>query len=188
MRVMQALDFETVEFIANSAPEYLQHHLDDVRGLARGWGEYLGLHEPESLAFEQAALLHDLGKLVIPERIVCKPMALLSAEMRVMQQHVRFGAQMIRGYVSDDVVTLVLQHHERIDGHGYPFGMSGEEILPLARRLSIVDAFSAMTEGRPYRETLSHERAVAELQRCAGTQFDASFVTEFSEWRAWTDR
>lgn len=188
MLALAALDYNTVEFIADNAPAYISRHLDDVRGLARDWGHYLGLSDIERERFERGAFLHDIGKLLIPESIITKPGRLTQDEYRVMQQHVRMGAQLLRGYVPEDVVRLVLQHHERMDGRGYPFGMLGPEIDPLARRLAIIDAYSAMTEGRPYRETLSETASIEELQRCAGTQFDREFVMEFVKWRRWIRR
>lgn len=188
MLAIAALDYNTVEYIADNGPAYISRHLDDVRGLARDWGHYLQLTNAERELFERAAFLHDIGKMVIPEPIVCKVGRLTNVEYKLMQQHVRMGAQMLRGYVSEDVVLIVLQHHERIDGQGYPFGMLGSQIHPLSRRLAIIDAYSAMTEGRRYRVTLTEGAAIEELQRCAGTQFDREFVTEFVKWRRWIHR
>ncbi len=175
-------DAVVLESMTQYAPEHLTMHLEGVRDLARSWAQVFASDEDEAQLFAQSAYLHDIGKLMIPERILLSPMRLTPREYRIMQQHVRLGVQMLAGNVDERVIALVLMHHERLDGKGYPHGFSGDDIPMLVRRLSVVDAFMAMTEGRVYRATLTNEQAYDELRRCSGTQFDTAVVEEFVRW------
>jgi putative nucleotidyltransferase with HDIG domain len=128
-----------------------------------------------------AYLLHDIGKLGVPDAIVLKPARLTRSELAVMRTHTRLGAEMVRRlrFLSPVVHEVVAHHHERWDGRGYPTGL-GSWAIPLAARvLSVVDAFDAMTQTRPYRDALPVAWAIAELKRCAGTQFDPGVVEAF---------
>lgn len=119
------------------------------------------------------ALLHDIGKIGIPDHIMHKPAALTSAEYLVMKCHAEIGARLLiptKGFHSS--IPMVLYHHERFDGKGYPHGLKGEEILPAVRMLTIADAFEAMISDRPYRKALDLEEAVAEIECQLGKQFD----------------
>jgi HD-GYP domain-containing protein (c-di-GMP phosphodiesterase class II) len=137
-----------------------------------------------------AGSLHDLGKLAIPEEILRKPAPLTEAERLVLERHPQIGFRMLESLGVDPVADWVLHHHERWDGTGYPDGIPGEEIPLGARILFVADAFDAMTSDRVYRSRLSHVDALAELERCAGTQFDpeivAAFVEELDEARGRT--
>ncbi len=130
----------------------------------------------------RAALLHDIGKIGIPDQILNKPGPLSDREWSIMRQHPEIGARilrMVRGLT--DVATYVLAHHEHYDGSGYPYGLSGDMIPLGARILSVVDAFGAMITDRVYRSSLSYSDAIAELKRCAGTDFDPRIVDIFLE-------
>jgi HD-GYP domain-containing protein (c-di-GMP phosphodiesterase class II) len=131
-----------------------------------------------------AASLHDLGKLAIPEEILRKPGPLTDAERLVLERHPQIGYRMLESLGVDPVADWVLHHHERWDGAGYPSGLAGEAIPLGARVIFVADAFDAMTSDRVYRRKLSIDDALAELERCAGTQFDpnvvAAAVTELS--------
>jgi HD-GYP domain-containing protein (c-di-GMP phosphodiesterase class II) len=120
-----------------------------------------------------AALLHDIGKIGIPETILRKPGSLTGEEMLVMQRHPDIGARILEPvpYFAN-LVPLVRSSHERWDGRGYPDGLAGEEIPLGSRVIAVCDAFHAMTEDRIYREALALPAAVTEIERCAGTQFD----------------
>ena len=125
-------------------------------------------------------LLHDAGKVGIPERILGKPGPLTAAEWRVMRTHPLIGYQMVAGIpFLQHAAEIVRNHHEMFDGSGYPAGLKGEEILLPARVFSVVDAFDAMTTDRPYRAALSLDHAAGELQKMAGTQFDPEVVRSF---------
>jgi HD-GYP domain-containing protein (c-di-GMP phosphodiesterase class II) len=123
-----------------------------------------------------AASLHDLGKLAIPEEILRKPGPLTGPERLVLERHPQIGHRMLESLGVDPVADWVLHHHERWDGAGYPDGLAGEAIPLGARIIFVADAFDAMTSDRVYQSRLSTEEALAELERCAGTQFDPELV------------
>ncbi len=159
---------------------YTRIHLVHVNHLAERWANRLGLDDITHETFVQAALLHDLGKVLIPEAILLKPARLDAGEYAIMQRHADYGRALIADYDGfADVARIVGQHHERWDGAGYPLGLAGEEIDPLARAVSVIDAYSAMTLDRPYHRAINEEAALRELERCAGTQFDAALVVSF---------
>jgi diguanylate cyclase (GGDEF)-like protein len=128
-----------------------------------------------------AGRLHDLGKLAIPEEILRKPGPLNEAERLVLERHPQVGYRMLESLGIEPVASWVLHHHERWDGSGYPDGLAAEEIPLGSRILFVADAYDAMTSERVYGRKLPHEHAVAELERCAGTQFDPTIVTLFLE-------
>jgi len=129
--------------------------------------------------------VHDIGKLTIPDEVLLKPGPLEASEHELVRAHPEAGARLLRGIERlEDAIVCVLYHHERWDGGGYPLGLAGEEIPLEARVLAVADAFDAMTTSRPYRRALAERRAIAELERCAGTQFDPVVVDTFaSVWR-----
>ena len=129
-----------------------------------------------------ASLLHDLGKLAIPEEILAKPSDLEAAEWRVVAEHPKIGQVVLeQAGALRDAAMIVLHHHEWFDGRGYPYGLAGQDIPVGARIVSICDAYEAMIGGRPYRAAISHEAAIAELRRMAGIQFDPELVEVFAE-------
>ena len=129
-----------------------------------------------------ASLLHDLGKLAIPDAILAKPGDLAVSEWRVVTEHPKIGQVVLeQAGALRDAATIVLHHHEWFDGRGYPHGLAGTEIPVGARIVSIVDAYEAMIAGRPYRGAITHEEAIAELRRMAGIQFDPELVEIFAE-------
>ena len=128
-----------------------------------------------------ASLLHDLGKLAIPDEILSKPGDLAASEWRVVAEHPKIGQVVLeQAGALRDAATIVLHHHEWYDGRGYPHGLAATEIPIGARIVSIVDAYEAMVAGRPYRAAISHELAIAELRRQAGVQFDPELVEVFA--------
>jgi diguanylate cyclase (GGDEF)-like protein len=136
--------------------------------------------EPEEVELLRlAGSLHDLGKLAIPEEILRKPGVLNEPERLVLERHPQIGFRMLESLGIEPVATWVLHHHERWDGAGYPHRLEGEEIPLGSRVLLVADAYDAMTSERVYRGQISHDRAVAELERCAGTQFDPRIVALF---------
>ncbi len=146
----------------------------------------LGWDEADVEVLRLAAALHDVGKLSVPERILRKPGPLDDTERAEIRRHPEEGARMVARHRSLQlVVPGVLYHHESWDGSGYPVGLEGEAIPAEARLLAVVDAFDAMTTDRSYRRALSEQEAVAELERCAGAQFDPGIVCVFVE--AWRD-
>ena len=138
------------------------------------------IDEPQIELTRLAGSLHDLGKLAIPEEILRKPGALNESERLVLQRHPQIGYRMLESLGVEPIADWVLHHHERWDGSGYPDRLRGEQIPLGARIIFVADAFDAMTSERVYRKPLSDRDAVAELERCAGTQFDPAVVEAFS--------
>ncbi len=180
--------FEGIETVVGSLLDrdpFTRVHLFHVNAMAKHWSEYnLDLDALQLSWLLQASLLHDVGKLLIPDNILIKPGALTASEYRSMQEHAAFGETILRPYEAfADVAEIVGQHHERWDGAGYPKGLRGEDIRPLARAISILDAFSAMVVDRPYHRGIPESEALAEIERCSGTQFDPAYDERFVAWR-----
>jgi diguanylate cyclase (GGDEF)-like protein len=149
-----------------------------VTSLAR----QLALPEHEIDKIRIAALLHDVGKVGIPQDILEKPSSLTPAEWRSVVQHPRIGQVILeQATMLRDAVPIILHHHERFGGAGYPYGLRGHEIPLGARIVAIADAYDAMIQDRPYKRKISHEAAVEELRRHAGTQFDPELVEIFCD-------
>ena len=161
---------------------YTAGHSSEVVGWACAVGERLRLSLPDLLELELGALLHDLGKVRVPDRVLSKPRPLDPAERELVNRHPVWGAELLEQVPGlEPVATIVRFHHERWDGTGYPDRKPSEEIPLVARILFVADAYDAMTNDRIYRPKLSHERALAELERCAGTQFDPAVVAAVVE-------
>jgi len=152
---------------------YTNDHASKIAELAGRVCDQLDLAPADVRVIRLAALLHDIGKIGIPESILRKPGSLTGEEMMVMQRHPDIGARILEPvpYFAD-LVPLVRSSHERWDGRGYPDGLAGEEIPLGSRVIAVCDAFHAMTEDRIYRAAMALPAAVAEIERCTGTQFD----------------
>ena len=160
----------------------LHDHLHGVGDLATRVGERLGLSVEELDLLRQAAELHDLGKVAIPDSILSKPDALDPDEWEFVRQHPLVGERIIAAAPAlAQVGKLVRASHERFDGAGYPDGKAGEEIPLGARIIAVCDAYDAMIGPRPYRLGMSEEVALTELRRCAGEQFDPAIVEVFCD-------
>jgi HD-GYP domain-containing protein (c-di-GMP phosphodiesterase class II) len=163
--------------VPDEAPD---DHARDVARLAAAVGHRLGLEGGEAADLVQAAELHDVGKVAIPDSILQKPGPLAPDEQQFMRRHTLIGENILSAASAlAGVGRLVRSSHERYDGTGYPDRLAREEI-PLASRIIFVcDAYDAMTTDRPYRKAMNKEDAVAELRRCASTQFDPAVVDAF---------
>jgi putative nucleotidyltransferase with HDIG domain len=165
-----------IDALANLDGETYRHSLE-VAATATAIGRRLGLTQLELVEVELGALLHDVGKLCLPTRLLSKPGRLTDAELRLIRRHPDWGADMVASVPGFEGVALIVRtHHERPDGLGYPYGLSHAQISRGACIVSVCDAYGAMTNERPYRPPLSQEHALAELERNAGTQFDPVVV------------
>jgi putative nucleotidyltransferase with HDIG domain len=140
----------------------------------------LGMVGEELEAIVQGALMHDVGKIGLPDGLLSKPGALTDTDWELIVQHSDRGAALLSGIrVAETALAVVREHHERIDGKGYPRGLHGDAISFGARLVAVADAYDGMCTTRPYRVRKSHAEAVAELVRCQGTQFDPRMVEAF---------
>jgi len=170
------------------AHPYTQGHLERVAYSAEEVARKLGLSSARSRLVREAAVLHDVGKIAVDEKILDKPGKLTAEEMDHVRKHAEWGAEILSPVARfAPLVPWILKHHERPDGHGYPKGLVLNEIPIESRIIAVVDAFDAMTDsqdgkpGRAYRDPMTVDEALAELDRCAGTQFDESVVKAFRE-------
>jgi putative nucleotidyltransferase with HDIG domain len=174
---------ETLGVLAETIDQrdpYTAGHSRRVAEYSRLLAQALGLTPRETDVVGHAALLHDVGKIGIPDAVLFKEDSLDSMEREIISEHPTIGARIIRGVSSmEDVVPCVLHHHEHIDGSGYPDHLRSDEIPRGSRIIAVADTFDAMTTDRPYRNALSIEAASRELRRVAGTQLDADFVAAF---------
>ncbi len=155
-------------------------HSETVGRYAEMMARELGLSEARTGRVRLAGLMHDIGKVGVPDCILQKPARLTDEEFAVIKRHPELGAQMLDHPSLADVGAWVGAHHEQPDGRGYPNGLSGESIPLEARIIAVADAYEAMTSDRAYRSSLDHVAARQELERCAGTQFDARVVQALS--------
>jgi putative nucleotidyltransferase with HDIG domain len=161
---------------------YTRGHSSRVTDLAEAVARRLGWSEERIASLRVGGPLHDIGKLAVSDEVLCKEGRLDDDELAQIREHPKIGAKLLlRVSALREAIPYVLYHHERWDGTGYPSGKRGEEIPVEARVLAIADAFDAMTSDRPYRSALSREEALAEVERCAGTQFDPKIARVFLE-------
>ena len=156
-------------------------HAERVAGLALRLAELAAPDLAADPELEYGFFLHDLGKIGVADAILLKPGPLDAGEMDAMRGHPLLGQRIVARipYLGGLARQIVLSHHERWDGEGYPHGLAGTEIPLAARIFAVVDAFDAMTNDRPYRTALPPEAAIAEIERGAGTQFDPTVVKAF---------
>jgi cyclic di-GMP phosphodiesterase len=156
-------------------------HSERVVGYCLRLGKQIGLNDRQLITLENGALLHDIGKIGVPDGILLKRGALTEEEWLHMRRHVEYGAQIIRGIdFLEGASEIVAQHHERYNGSGYPSRMEGDQICLGARIFAVADAVDAMTSDRPYRSARSFEDAADELIRCSGAHFDPLVVNAFT--------
>ncbi len=163
-----------------SKDDYTCSHSMEVAELAATITAELGLAEQEQFKIKFAALLHDIGKIGIPDSVLHKQGELTDEEWQTMKQHPEIGAKIISTIPNmEDIVDIIRYHHARWDGSGYPYEIAGEAIPLGARIIAVADSFQAMTSDRPYRKALPLDFALAEIRQCAGKQFDGRIVELF---------
>jgi len=159
---------------------YTCGHSERVAYISRALARASGMPDEMCERIYLAGLLHDVGKIGVPDSILCKMGRLTAEEFEAMRRHPEIGAKILsRVRQIQDLLPGVLYHHERIDGRGYPEGLAGENIPLMGRLICIADCFDAMTTNRTYRSALPLPVALAEVRRCAGTQFDPKFAEVF---------
>ncbi|HEX8752678.1 MAG TPA: HD-GYP domain-containing protein [Solirubrobacterales bacterium] len=161
-------------------------HSQRVPSQAAAIARELGLPEEEVTRIHHAGLLHDIGKTFTPKTILDKASALSPEEMSVVKRHAEVGALMVRPLGDPALTEIVLHHHERLDGGGYPAGLRGEEIPLGARLVAVADTFDALTSTRPYRGAHTEAEALAVLEEVSGSQLDPVAVSAFQ--RQWSSR
>jgi|GEM_PF-6761081 len=170
---------EQISKISHHA-QALKHHAYHVSELAKEFGQYLGLCHRSINRLIIGGFLHDIGKSSFnPDLLSCEN-ELSQDEILEIKQHPMVGLVMVSPYIIDiKIREIILFHHERVDGLGYPMQLKGDEIPYLAKIISIVDAFDAMTSPRPYQVQKTYEESLEEIKRHAGTQFDCHLAHEF---------
>jgi len=162
--------------------EYTRHHSTRVTEFTLKIADRMGFSEKEKGDLELAALLHDVGKIAVPENILHKPDRLTEQEFALIKEHPARGESILKPVIElKDISRVVRAHHEHYDGTGYPDGLKGREIPLGARIMAVADAYDSITSERPYRKASSHRYAVKEIIRCSGVQFDPEVVEHFLE-------
>ncbi|MFF5702070.1 HD-GYP domain-containing protein [Streptomyces sp. NPDC012794] len=156
---------------------YTRGHSERVGQASAMIARELGMGDDRLEVVRIAGILHDVGKLGVPTRLLRKDGPLTPEERRIIELHPEYGHEMVRGIgFLGEARSAILHHHERVDGRGYPYGLSGDQIPVLARVVAVADSFDAMTSTRSYSRARPVETALAELERCAGAQFDPAMV------------
>lgn len=180
---LERVTLQTITTIANiidAKDEYTKGHSYRVAEYSSALAEELGWSKERVSNVKYIGLLHDIGKIGIPDSILNKPGKLTDSEYALMRKHAEIGGNILSGnHMIDGMDEGAKFHHERYDGRGYPMGLKGEDIPEMARIIGIADAYDAMTSNRVYRKRLSNEKVIAEIKRCSGTQFDPKLAEIF---------
>jgi putative nucleotidyltransferase with HDIG domain len=162
---------------------YTRFHSENVAKYALAIGRRAGMNAKELENLRLAGLLHDLGKIGIPDKVLHKPGRLTDEEFGQIKEHCQRGAEILKPITSlENIIPAILHHHERIDGGGYPSGLSSDQIPYMARILATADTYDALVTDRPYRRGMPREQALSILKEVAGTQLDAEYVRIFIKW------
>jgi len=180
---LSELFYKTIKSIANALDakdKYTHGHSLRVTLYSLALAKALNLNDELLEEIETTGLLHDIGKIAIPEKILLKPGKLTDEEYEIIKTHPELGTKLVGGIDKLKLISNWLKHHhERYDGKGYPEGLAGEDIPILSRIIAIADTYDAMTSSRAYRSALLHQDAIDEIKRCSGTQFDSELVKLF---------
>jgi len=169
-------------FAVEAKGPYMRGHAQAVSRLAARIAMQLGLSPAEVEEIRLAGLFHDIGKLHVPESVCNKPDLLTAEEFEIMKSHAASGAKMLEPLNSKAIESIVLHHHERYDGKGFPDGLAGENIPLGARIVAVAECFHNMISDLPYKTARTFEDTLAELRRCSGTQFDPKVLMAFLDW------
>jgi|GEM_PF-377649 len=178
---MHLSNLKALSSALNAKDYYTLGHAARVAAYMVLLGQELGWPDDVLRNVEEAAYLHDIGKIGVADRVLLKPSGLNTHEWELMRQHPIFSAEIIRPLFDEALVAGVRHHHERWDGDGYPDGLAGTDIPPIARAMCVADSYDAMSFRRPYRQSLTDRECLEELQRCSGAQFDPEMVTAFRQ-------
>ncbi|MBL8885742.1 MAG: HD-GYP domain-containing protein [Phycisphaerales bacterium] len=179
-RAMSIGTIEALTAAIDAKDPYTRGHSERVAALAKQIALAYGIDEAEAERIRTAGIVHDVGKIGVPERVLCKPGKLDDEEFALIKMHPEIGHRILKGVLLlDHTLPGVLHHHERFDGRGYPHKLAGEGIPLQARIIGLADTFDAMSSSRSYRPAMPREKVLAEIARCAGTQFDPSVVEAF---------
>ncbi|MCY6370274.1 diguanylate cyclase [Clostridium ganghwense] len=171
---------KTLISVINAKDKYTYGHSERVVMFSKLLGDKLHLSEDDKKLLKYGAYMHDIGKINIPKEILNKKMPLTNDEWELLKEHPVNGIEIIKSVDSlKNIIPLILHHHERYDGKGYPCELKGEDIPYLARILTVVDSFDAMTSNRPYNIGKTFDEAIWELRKCSSTQFDPNIVEAF---------
>jgi putative nucleotidyltransferase with HDIG domain len=174
---------QTIYALANAIDvrdSYTSGHSERLAELAVKTGRLLGCKPKDLEDIRWGAILHDIGKIGVPDQILSKPAGLTREEEAIIRMHPEIGARIVEPVKNlSRLAPIIRAHQEHFDGGGYPDGLSGEAIPFVARIVSVVDAYVALTDERVYRRAVSHEDALTEIKRCSGSQFDPSVVEAF---------
>jgi len=173
---------KTLISVINAKDRYTYGHVERVVIYSRIMADKLQLSQREKQILIYGAYMHDIGKININKEILMKKMQLTNEEWEELKQHPVNGVEIIKSVKSlQEIIPLIISHHERYDGKGYPNNLKGDKIPYLARILTVVDSFDAMTSNRPYNNRKTYEEGIEEVRRCSGTQFDPKIAKTFIE-------
>ena len=179
-RMKPLLDMITsLAYAVEAKDPHTKGHSQAVSRWAAQIAMQMRLSEAEIEEIRLAGLVHDIGKIHVPESVLFKPTLLTAEEFELMKSHAAWGAKILEPMNVTGIERIVRHHHERCDGQGYPDNLRGEEIPLGARIIAVANAFNVMVNAHPYRKARTVEEAVAELRRCSGTQFDPVVVDAF---------
>ncbi|MCH7564351.1 MAG: HD-GYP domain-containing protein [Gemmatimonadetes bacterium] len=189
---LETLSWSTITTLArtiDAKSPWTAGHSERVARMSLSIAQILGLDQEDLDTIHRGGLLHDIGKIGVPVHILDKPGKLNEEEAKIMQDHVIVGARILEPLTAlSAVMPIVLQHHERVDGSGYPKGLTGEQMHPLARIVAVADAYDAIQSDRPYRSGRSSEQTAQIIVQDSGTDFDPEIVEAFLEVMALGDK